>query len=79
MYRIREYGNGLKLIYKKMAGVSSASVGLWIHTGSRNEQASINGISHFLEHLVFKGSKNYTGDQIKESIEGVGGSLNAFT
>lgn len=79
MYRIREYGNSAKLIYKKMEGISSVSLGLWFNTGSRNEEASINGISHFLEHLVFKGSQNYTGDEIKESIEGVGGSLNAFT
>ncbi len=79
MYKIREYGNGIKLIYKRIEGVSSVSLGLWLDTGSRNEEASINGISHFLEHLVFKGSKKYTGDEIKESIEGVGGSLNAFT
>ncbi len=79
MYRIREYGNGAKLIYKHMPGVSSVSLGLWFNTGSRNEDAPINGISHFLEHLVFKGSKNYSGYEIKESIEGVGGTLNAFT
>lgn len=79
MYIIREYGNSLKLIYKKMPGVSSVSFGLWFDTGSRNEDVSINGISHFLEHLVFKGSKKYSGYKIKESIEGLGGSLNAFT
>jgi predicted Zn-dependent peptidase len=79
VYRIREYPNQAKLVYKKMKGVSSASLGLWLNTGSRNEDAKQNGISHFLEHLVFKGSKKYTGDAIKESIEGVGGSLNAFT
>ena len=79
MYKILEYGNSVKLIYKKIVNVSSVSLGLWINTGSRNESVRINGISHFLEHLVFKGSKNYSGDQIKESIEGVGGALNAFT
>ncbi|HAJ57144.1 MAG TPA: hypothetical protein DCL35_05180 [Candidatus Omnitrophica bacterium] len=79
MYRIREYKNGARLIYKKMPGVSSVSLGIWFDTGSRNEGPSINGISHFLEHLVFKGSKKYSSDKIKESIEGVGGSLNAFT
>ena len=79
MYKIREYGNTAKLIYRKMAGVSSVSLGIWIDTGARNEDVAINGISHFLEHLVFKGSKNYSGDKIKESIEGVGGALNAFT
>lgn len=79
MYKIIEYSNGAKLIYKKMPDVSSVSFGIWFNTGSRNEDMPINGISHFLEHLVFKGSKNYTADDIKVSIEGVGGSLNAFT
>jgi predicted Zn-dependent peptidase len=79
LYRIREYKNGSRLIYKKIPGVSSVSLGIWFDTGSRNEELTINGISHFLEHLVFKGSKKYTSEDIKESIEGVGGSLNAFT
>jgi len=79
VYRIREYRNSARLIYRKMDQASSASIGIWFNVGSRNEEPSINGISHFLEHLVFKGSKNFTGDEIKESIEGVGGSLNAFT
>ena len=79
MYKIIEYSNGAKLIYKKMPDVSSVSFGIWFNTGSRNEDMPINGMSHFLEHLVFKGSKNYTADDIKVSIEGVGGSLNAFT
>ena len=79
MYKIIEYNNTAKLIYKKLPDVSSVSFGIWLNTGSRNENTSINGISHFLEHLAFKGSKNYTADEIKESIEGVGGSLNAFT
>ncbi len=79
MYKIREYKNGARLIYKRMPGISSVSLGIWFNTGSRNEELPINGISHFLEHLVFKGSKKYTSEQIKGSIEGVGGSLNAFT
>lgn len=79
MYKIREYGNQARLIYKKIEGVSSTALGVWIDTGSRNEDVSISGVSHFLEHLVFKGSRRYSGDQIKESIEGVGGALNAFT
>lgn len=79
MYRIREYANTLRLIYKKMPGVSSVALGIWVNVGSRHEEDSVCGISHFLEHLVFKGSKNYSGDEIKESVEGVGGSLNAFT
>ncbi len=79
MYKIREYSNQAKIIYKKMEGVSSVALGVWINAGSRNEDAALGGVSHFLEHLVFKGSRRYSGDQIKESIEGVGGALNAFT
>ncbi len=79
MYKIRLYPNNIRLISKKIEGISSAALGLWVNTGSRNESVELNGVSHYLEHLVFKGSKNYTGDQIKESIEGLGGSLNAFT
>ncbi|MFH1691259.1 MAG: pitrilysin family protein [Candidatus Omnitrophota bacterium] len=79
MYKIREYCNQARLIHKRIEGISSVALGIWIDTGSRNEDASIGGVSHFLEHLVFKGSRRYSGDQIKESIEGVGGALNAFT
>jgi predicted Zn-dependent peptidase len=79
VYKIRDNNNGVKLIYKKMPGVSSVSLGIWFDTGSRNETLEINGISHYLEHLLFKGSQKYSSDQIKESVEGVGGSLNAFT
>jgi len=79
MYKIREYGNSVRLVYRKMKGVSSVALGFWVNAGSRNEPAATNGVSHFLEHLLFKGSKKYSGDQIKENIEGLGGSLNAFT
>lgn len=79
MYKIIEYRNGCRLVYRKMEGVSSVALGLWFDVGSRNETLAVSGVSHFLEHLVFKGSKKYTGDEIKESVEGVGGALNAFT
>jgi predicted Zn-dependent peptidase len=57
----------------------SVSVGVWVKAGGRDEPKRINGISHFIEHLVFKGTKKYSVTQIKESIEGKGGMLNAFT
>ncbi len=79
MYKIREYPNGVKLITRRMEGVSSASLGFWVNTGSRNEDLANNGVSHFLEHLLFKGSRDYSNDEIKENIEGLGGLLNAFT
>jgi predicted Zn-dependent peptidase len=57
----------------------SVTLGIWVKGGARYEQKKINGISHFLEHLLFKGTKNRSCDEIKQSIEGIGGSLNGFT
>lgn len=79
MYKIIEYPHGTRLVCKRVDAVSSVSLGIWVNAGSRNEIERMNGVSHFLEHLVFKGSRLYSGDQIKQAIEGVGGSLNAFT
>lgn len=62
-----------------MPHMESVALGLWISAGGRYETEDKIGISHFIEHLLFKGSKNRSGKQIKETIEGVGGSLNAFT
>ncbi|MBI3585542.1 MAG: insulinase family protein [Ignavibacteriales bacterium] len=59
--------------------VRSVSVGIWLDTGSRDEHESNNGISHFIEHMVFKGTKHRTVREIAQSIESVGGYLNAFT
>jgi predicted Zn-dependent peptidase len=59
--------------------VRSISVGVWINVGSRDEHRHKNGISHFLEHMVFKGTERYSAQQIARSLEGVGGYLNAFT
>jgi predicted Zn-dependent peptidase len=62
-----------------MAGMRSAAVGIWIKVGGRFESGANKGISHFIEHLLFKGSKKYSCRKIKEAVEGVGGSLNGFT
>ena len=59
--------------------MESVALGVWIKVGGRYEKTNNCGISHFLEHMVFKGTKNRTGKDIKESIEGIGGSLNGFT
>jgi len=71
--------NGIKAIYKRIPGSHSVSAGIWIKTGSRFEKPDISGVSHFLEHLLFKGTKKRNYRQIKESIEGVGGTFNGFT
>ena len=79
MYRKIKLNNGLRIITKRLSGVGSLSLGIWINIGSRYETPAHKGISHFLEHLLFKGSKKYSCRSIKESIEGVGGALNGFT
>ena len=79
MYKRQKLSNGLKIITKRSSHVQSASLGIWINIGSRYEAPAQKGISHFLEHLLFKGSKKYSCRAIKESIEGVGGALNGFT
>ncbi|MDD5281117.1 MAG: pitrilysin family protein [Candidatus Omnitrophica bacterium] len=79
MYRKSKLSNGLRIITKRLSGVGSISLGIWINIGGRYEPDAHKGISHYLEHLLFKGSKKYSCRQIKELIEGVGGALNGFT
>src|SRR5437867_1839578 len=62
-----------------MPHMTSVSVGLWIGVGSRSEPAKLNGICHFIEHLLFKGTRKRTAREISEAVEGIGGYLNAFT
>ena len=71
--------NGLKVTTVNMPGMESVSIGMWVNVGSRYEPEKISGMSHFLEHLLFKGTKQRSVNDIKQSIEGVGGQLNAFT
>jgi predicted Zn-dependent peptidase len=79
MYKRIRLNNGLRIVARPLSNLQSVSLGIWINIGSRYEALGQKGISHFLEHLLFKGSKKYSCRQIKESIEGVGGSLNGFT
>ena len=71
--------NGVRVITEKMPHVRSASVGIWIGTGAREESKELTGISHFIEHMLFKGTKNRTAEQIARSADSVGGGLDAFT
>ncbi len=79
MFEKRILNNGLRLVFEKMPHVKSVSIGVWIGTGSRGEARSNNGVSHFIEHMLFKGTKNRTAKEIAESIDSLGGQLNAFT
>ncbi len=71
--------NGLRIITSAFPQLESVSTGIWVNTGSAYERKEINGISHFLEHMSFKGTKNRTALQISEAIEDVGGQSNAYT
>src|SRR3954447_3051566 len=70
---------GLRVITEQVPGVRSATVGLWVGIGSRDEPASVAGAAHYLEHLLFKGTTNRSATRIAEEIDAVGGELNAFT
>src|ERR1700674_307895 len=71
--------NGVRVITEAMAHVRSVSVGVWIGTGSRRETQEQNGISHFIEHMVFKGTTHRSAVDIARSVDSIGGNLDAFT
>jgi len=75
----QELPNGIRVITERMPHVRSVSVGIWIATGSREEELHQTGLSHFIEHMVFKGTKNRTAEEIARSVDSIGGGLDAFT
>ncbi len=81
MERVRKdiLPNGLTIITESIPSVRSVSVGVWLRTGSRHESAEENGISHFIEHMLFKGTKHRTAEEIARAADAIGGHLDAFT
>jgi predicted Zn-dependent peptidase len=71
--------SGITVLSEKIDTVRSIAIGVWIKTGSRFETLSENGIAHFLEHMLFKGTRKRTPLKIAQSLESLGGNLNAFT
>ena len=71
--------NGLRVLTVERPQTETVSLGVWVNTGSAYEKPEINGISHFIEHMVFKGTQKRTSLQITEDIENVGGQTNAYT
>ncbi len=71
--------NGATLVFAPMPHMTSVSVGFWTAVGGRHETAAENGVSHFIEHMLFKGTRRRSAREISEAVEGVGGYLNAFT
>ena len=77
--RVTTLSNGLRVVTDRMPNVETASVGAWVDVGTRDEKAEINGVSHMLEHMAFKGTKRRSAYDIAADIEAVGGHLNAYT
>jgi predicted Zn-dependent peptidase len=71
--------NGLTIITEQMQHIRSASIGIWLQTGSRDEDAVGNGISHFIEHMLFKGTEHRTAEEIARQVDSIGGNMDAFT
>ncbi|OOM13716.1 M16 family metallopeptidase [Clostridium saccharobutylicum] len=79
MYNTYTLKNGLRVVTEKIEHLNSISVGVMVQNGSRNETNDVNGISHFIEHMFFKGTNKRTSKEVMEDIENVGGQINAFT
>jgi predicted Zn-dependent peptidase len=79
LYQKAVLANGVRIVTEEIEHVRSISIGLWVGAGSRDEEEGYEGISHFIEHMFFKGTARRTARELAESLEAVGGQLNAFT
>ncbi|MBE3553095.1 MAG: insulinase family protein [Kyrpidia tusciae] len=75
----QQLSNGLTVVVEEIPGIRSISVGIWVGTGSRHETPEINGISHLIEHMLFKGTETRSAKELAEVFDHVGGQVNAFT
>src|SRR4051812_6620430 len=71
--------NGLTILTERMEHIRSVAIGIWVKAGSRHEQPDVNGISHFVEHMVFKGTRHRTALDIARQMDSIGGNMDAFT
>lgn len=79
MYKYQILKNGLTIVGEEIPYVKSVSLGIWINTGSRIEAGNESGVSHFIEHMLFKGTKNRSAKDLAREIDNIGGQINAFT
>ncbi|MDO4531560.1 MAG: pitrilysin family protein [Bacillota bacterium] len=79
MVTVRTLDNGIKVALESIAYVRSISFGIWVKNGTRNELPQENGVSHYIEHMMFKGTENRTARQIAEEMDALGGQINAYT
>src|SRR3989441_484316 len=77
--RLTELDSGLRVLTERMPDVRSVTIGFWVAAGSRDEEPRVAGVSHFLEHLLFKGTDTRTAKEIADAVDAVGGEMNAFT
>jgi predicted Zn-dependent peptidase len=77
--KLTELGSGVRVVTEEVPSVRSVALGLWVRTGSRDETAAQAGVSHFLEHLLFKGTERFSAIEISERFDGLGASVNAAT
>ena len=71
--------NGLTVITEQMSHIRSVAIGIWLKSGSRDEDSEFNGISHFIEHMVFKGTETRSAEDIARQVDSIGGNMDAFT
>ena len=79
MYKIHKLENGLTIVGEEIPYLKSITLGVWVNAGSRIESEKLSGVSHFIEHMLFKGTKNRTSKEIASTIDNLGGQINAFT
>lgn len=79
MYEFKTLKNGIRVVAEKIEYLKSVSIGVWVGNGSRHEKREENGISHFIEHMLFKGTNNRSAFEIARAIDDIGGQINAFT
>ena len=79
MHRVTRHPSGLTILTTAVPHMASISLGLWVGAGGRYEPAELNGVAHFIEHMLFKGTKRRAPREISQAVEGIGGYLNAFT
>ncbi|HEY3926799.1 MAG TPA: pitrilysin family protein, partial [Candidatus Koribacter sp.] len=71
--------NGLTILTEEMDHIRSVSIGIWVKNGSRHEDPQVNGVSHFIEHMVFKGTTSRNAEDIARQVDSIGGNMDAFT
>ena len=71
--------NGVRILHQKLNHIRSCALGVWVESDSRHEPENRCGISHFIEHMLFKGTETYSAAQLAEDFDGMGGQVNAFT